>query len=178
MPETIADAERIVLIGMMGAGKTTVGRALAARLRWPMLDNDALIREATGRDGPTIFRDDGEEALHAAEREAFLTATRRPGPSIVTVAGSVVDDASLRDVLRTSGRVVWLRARPATLHDRIDSGAGRRADAVDEELLARLAAAREPRYRAVADDVVDVDDRPVTGVVDEILGSGPPQSAR
>ena len=161
--------ERVVLIGMMGAGKTTVGRALAARLNWPLLDNDALIRDATGRDGPTIFREDGVDALHAAEADALVEATRRAGPAIVTVAASVVDDARSRATLSEAGRVVWLRADPTTLHGRIAAGAGRRADAADEDLLERLAADREPRYRAVADLIVDVDDRTVDSVVDEIL---------
>ena len=161
--------ERIVLIGMMGAGKTTVGRALAERLGWPLLDNDALIRDATGRDGPTIFHDDGEDALHAAEADALVEATRRTGPAIVTVAASVVDDVRLRATLAEAGRVIWLRANPTTLRERIATGRGRRADAVDEDLLVRLAAEREQRYRAVADLIVDVDHRSVDAVVDEVL---------
>ena len=168
--------ERIVLIGMMGAGKTTVGRGLAERLRWPLMDNDRMILEATGRDGPTIFRDGGEDALHRAEGQAFVEATRRPTPAIVTVAGSVVDDPRLRAMLPAAGQVVWLRADPAVLHERIKSGAGRRADAVDAGLLARLSVEREPHYRSVADLVVDVD-HPVDVIVDSILASRSPQSA-
>jgi shikimate kinase len=161
--------ERIVLLGMMGAGKSTVGRALAVRLGWPLLDNDAMIQEATGRDGPTIFREGGEDALHAAEGQAMVEATRRAPPSIVTVAASVVDDARLRPALREAGRVIWLRAPVATLHDRIRASGGRRSDAVDEDLLARLATEREPLFRAVADLVVDVDDRSVDAIANEIL---------
>src|SRR3954454_3877952 len=65
---------RIVLVGMMGSGKTSVGRAVAARLGWPLLDNDAQILAATGRPSPTIFREGGEDALHEAERQAFRDA--------------------------------------------------------------------------------------------------------
>lgn len=154
----------------MGSGKTTVARALAARLGWPILDNDALIR-ATGRDGPTIFRDDGEDALHAAERAAFLDALGRRPPSVVTVAASVVDDPELRARLRGSGHVVWLRARPETLHRRIAAGSGRRADAVDEAWLANVAAERQPLYESVADQVVDVDDRDVDDVTRTIVAA-------
>ena len=169
----MAKPERIVLIGMMGVGKSRVGRALAARLGWPLLDNDALIQQATGRDGPTIFREGGEDALHEAEGQALVEATRGSGPAVVTVAGSVADDEPLRATLRGAGRIVWLRAPVATLHQRIAAGRGRRADAVDEDLLARLSAEREPRYRAVADLIVDVVDRPVDAIVDEILAWTP-----
>jgi shikimate kinase len=58
--------KRIVLVGMMGSGKSTVGRALADELGWPLLDNDALVRETVGRGGAEIFRTGGEAALHEA----------------------------------------------------------------------------------------------------------------
>jgi len=157
---------------MMGAGKTTVARALADRLGWPLLDNDAQIRALRGRDGPTIFRESGEDALHAAEREALEAAIQRgPAPAIITVAGSVVDDEGLRPRIRDAGHVVWLRARPATLRRRIGTGRGRRSDAVDEAWLARLAADRAARYADVADQVVDVDARSVDSIAEEILGA-------
>jgi shikimate kinase len=162
---------RIVLVGMMGSGKTTVAKAIGARLGWKVLDNDAQIRAATGRDGPAIFREGGEDALHQAEEAAFLRAINEPGPSVVTVAASVVDDPAHRDRLRAGGHVVWLRARPATLHRRIASGAGRRSDAVDEAWLTRLSREREPRYAEVADQVVDVDDQSVAGVADAVIAA-------
>jgi len=154
----------VVLVGMMGSGKSTVGRGLAASLGWPMLDNDAQIRAATGRDGPTIFREDGEDALHRAERDAILAALRTPGPAVVTAAASVVDEPEVRAALQPA-YVVWLRARPATLARRIGGGRGRRADAVDDAWLADRARDREPRYRAIADQIVDVDDLTVDGTV-------------
>jgi shikimate kinase len=161
--------DRIVLVGMMGAGKSTVGRALAATLGWPLLDNDALIRAATGRDGPSLFREEGEDALHRAERAALLEAIGRSGPAVITAAGSVVDESALRAGL-VPAHVVWLRAAPATLQRRIGAGSGRRGDAVDAAWLRALAERREPLYREIADHVVDVDDRSVGQVVEEIVG--------
>ena len=107
---------------MMGSGKSTIGRALADALGWPLLDNDALVTEMTGQTGPDLFASDGELALHRAERAAFAEALARPTPAVITAAGSVVDDPWLRSVLPDAGWVVWLDAEPATL---VSSGSAR-----------------------------------------------------
>jgi shikimate kinase len=167
--------KRIVLVGMMGSGKSTVGRALATALGWPILDNDALVRDATGHTGSEIFRTSGEAALHEAEREALVAALRHPAPAVVTAAASVVDDSRLRAMLRHAGQVVWLRATVETLVDRIDAGAGaaRRSDAGDVAWLTDRAAERAPRYADVADTIVDVDGRTVGEVVAVIRDAAP-----
>ena len=160
---------RILLVGMMGSGKTTVGRELARRTGWPFLDNDALVRELTGRQPATIDAEDGEDALHAAETAAFRAAVARLGPAIIAVAGAVADEPEERAGLAAAGHVVWLRANPATLLQRVGSGAGRRADARDPEWVAARVVAREPAYGAVADQVIDVDGRTPGEVVAAIL---------
>ena len=163
--------ERILLVGMMGAGKTTVGRALARRLGRPFVDNDHLVRELTGRAPEAIDAESGEEALHAVEVDAFRTAVARPDPAVIAVASAVVDRVEERARLRDAGFVVWLRARPAVLRDRIGSGAGRREDATDLSWLAARAAERAPVYAGVADLVVDVDSVGVDAVVERILSA-------
>jgi shikimate kinase len=163
---------RILLIGMMGAGKTTIGRELARRTGWPFLDNDALVRELTGREPKAIDAEDGEDALHAAEIAALRAALDRPGPVIIAVAGAIVDDPIASADLRASlAHVVWLRARPETLRGRIGGGAGRRADARDLGWLTERATVREPRYRAVADQVIDIEDHRPRAIVTAILGA-------
>jgi shikimate kinase len=143
---------------MMGSGKTTVGRELARRTGWTFLDNDALVRKLTGREPAAIDAEDGEDALHAAEIAALRAALAGPGSAVIAVAGAVVDDADAsRDLCDDAGHVVWLRARPATLRGRIGAGRGRRADARDLAWLTARAAEREKRYRAVADQVIDVE---------------------
>jgi shikimate kinase len=172
MPAT-APPRRIVLVGMMGSGKSTVGRALADALRWPFLDNDALVAEMTGRPGPEIFATDGELELHRAERAAFAEALARPAPAVITAAGSVVDDPWLRSVLPTAGWVVWLDAEPETLAERIGGGDGRRSDAPDQAWLTTLLLSRAPLWTAVADQIVEVDEATVDEVVDAIrIASG------
>jgi shikimate kinase len=149
---------RILLVGMMGSGKTAVGRELARRTGWPFLDNDALVRQLTGREPAAIDAEDGEDALHAAEIAALRAALANPGPAVIAVAGAIVDDADASRELRDgAAHVVWLRARPSTLRTRIGVGRGRRADAVDLAWLTARAAEREGRYRAVADQVIDVE---------------------
>ncbi len=160
---------RILLIGMVGAGKTSVGRVLAARTGWPLVDNDELVRELTGRAPAAIARTDGTAALHAAEATALSGALVRPGPAILPVAGSVIDREDLRPSLRRAGHVVWLRARPDTLRSRIGGGEGRLPEAVDPAWLVERATAREPLFAAVAHQVVDVDDRSVDEVAAAIL---------
>ena len=154
---------------MMGSGKSTVGRELAARTGWPFLDNDALVRSLTGRAPEAIDAEDGEDALHVAETTAFRSAIERPGPAIVAVAGAVVDDDVERDRIGAAGHVVWLRASAATLRRRIGDGAGRRADALDEDWLAAKANERESRYRAAAAQVIDVDELTTEAIASAIL---------
>ena len=167
--------KRIVLVGMMGSGKSTVGRALAEELGWPLLDNDALVRETMGRGGSEIFRSGGEAALHEAEQDALVAAIRRPAPAVITAAASVVDDPRLRSMLRHAGIVIWLRATVETIVDRIDAsaGVGRRSDAGDVAWLTERAAQRARLYQEVADAVVDVDGQTVAEVVAAIRGAAP-----
>ena len=161
--------DRILLVGMMGAGKTTIGRELAALTGWPMVDNDQLVRELTGREPRAIAAEDGEDALHDAEAAALEGALRLAPPLVVGVAGAMVDRPQARETLRRAGHVVWLRARPETLRARIGSGADRRPDAVDLAWLAARAKERESLYREVADQVIDVDDAAPPEVAAAIL---------
>lgn len=161
---------RILLMGMMGCGKTTVGRALSARTGWDYLDNDELVRRATGEATPDILRDRGERALREAESAALTQALAVPAPVIAAVAGGIVEDPADRERLRTGGYVVWLRARISTLADNVGAGAGRpwlQPDPV--AALARLYRGREELYRQAATLIIDVDERSPDEVAEQIL---------
>jgi hypothetical protein len=84
--------ERIVLIGMMGSGKSTTGRLLASRLGWRYLDNDEDVRTLTDREPSDVIRLSGEHELHAAEASAFLRALTSPPPVVIAAAAGVVLD--------------------------------------------------------------------------------------
>ena len=159
----------VVLVGMMGAGKSTVGRAISRRTGWRYVDNDDLVRSLSGRDATEIRAIDGEDVLHAIEDEAFDASLALEPPVIVGAAAAVVLDPTARARLRSGPYTVWLRARPETLRARVGSGAGRRVEATDTGWLAARAAEREPLYAEVASLIVDVDDRSPDQVADLIL---------
>jgi shikimate kinase len=166
--------ERIVLIGMMGAGKSTVGRILAGRLGWRYLDNDEDVRALTAREPTDVIRIGGEQELHAAEASAFLSALSSPPPVVIAAAAGVVLDETCEEALRGQGSVVYLRARPQTLRRRIGTGLGRRSDATDLQWLEARARERDERYRRLATSVVDVDDSTPEEVVERILAQALP----
>lgn len=160
---------RVLLIGMMGAGKTTVGRELSARTGWPYVDNDELLRRQTGRDPAEIRATEGEDVLHLAESDALDEALGMEPPVIIGVAAATVLDPAAREALRDGGHVVWLRASPETLLERIGSGAGRREDATDPEWVRKRARERQTLYASVASQIVDTDGRTPGEVSEEIL---------
>ena len=160
---------RVLLIGLMGSGKTTVGRRLSRETGWPYLDNDQMLRDATGLTAPELIEAQGEAALHTAELAAFERALEAPTPVIVGVAGWIVADPESRAGLNDAGVVVWLRAQPDTLQTRAGTGRGRRSDATSSEWIRRAAAERAPLFESVADLVIDVDLRRPPQIVEQIL---------
>jgi shikimate kinase len=163
-------AERVLLVGMMGAGKTTVGRLLAERLGRPHLDSDEMISRSTGKTVPELFEERGEAGFRAEEARVLAEAATTDGPAVVSVAGGAVLSAENRKVMRRAGPVVWLRADVATLAKRVGSGKGRPLLEDDPEgTLRRLDVERRPLYEEVADVVIDVDGLQASEVVERIM---------
>jgi shikimate kinase len=175
-------AERLLLVGMMGAGKSTVARLAAARLGWTWLDTDTLVTEAEGASVADLFARHGEAHFRAAEARALADALARPESLVVSVGGGAVVADQNRARLRAAGTVVWLRARPETLARRVGPATARPllAGAGPEEraeTLRRLDDLRRPLYSDVSDDVLDVDDLDATTVTERLLdlvGPGAP----
>jgi len=151
---------RVLLIGMMGSGKSTVGRALAAASGWPYVDNDELVATLAGDATADVEALHGGDALHLMEAVVVDQILGMPPPLVAGIPGSAVSSDVLRDHLRSSGYVVWLRARIDTLAARIGDGSTRPFFAGHDvtETLTRLYEGRQPLYAAAAQLVVDVDD--------------------
>jgi shikimate kinase len=163
----------VVLVGLMGSGKTTVGGRVAEVLGRPFVDSDSVIEARTRRTVREIWRADGEAAYRVLERDALLDAVRSTTPSVIAAAGGVVLSADNRsDLVAADATVVWLHADPDTLVARATRGEHR--PLLDDDpagVLAQMADDREPLYREVADVVVEVADRTVDEVVDDVLAA-------
>ena len=162
----------LVLIGMRGSGKSTVGRAVAERLHLAFMDSDTEIESrAGGRRIPEIFATDGEPHFRALEAATLADLLARPGIVLATGGGCILD-SSTRTRLAGLPCVIWLRVgNVATLAARI--GASDRPRLTDSDSLtaelAALLAARNPVYAEAATHTLDADALEVNGVVDAIL---------
>jgi shikimate kinase len=151
--------DRLFLIGMMGAGKTTVGQIVAAKVGWDFLDSDAQLFAEFGRTAPEILAEGGDEVLRDYERRVLINAIATQWPSVIAAAGGVVLSEAGRTHLVENGTVVWLRASIATMSARVGEGEGRpRLGANPEDAIRELYEVRRPLYELVAEVVIDVDD--------------------
>ncbi len=165
------DDRHVVLVGMMGAGKTSVGRALATQLGRPLFDSDEMIEERTGRTVREIWATDGESAFRTLETETLLDALAAPEPSVIAAAGGIVlAEANRRALAEADAYVVWLVASADVLLDRVRRGLHRPLlDDDPEATLRRMYAEREGLYQEVADGVVSVDHRSGGEVTQAVL---------
>lgn len=150
------DEPRIVLLGMMGSGKSSVGRALSDRTGWPFVDNDALVERATGRTARQLLAEQGEGPMRAAESAALREGLALAAPVIVAAAAGTILDPSDRAALAGAGFVVWLRAPAEVLAARA-AGAEHRPWLEDDPVawFASAMGERDPLYATVTDLAID-----------------------
>ena len=146
--------ENVVLIGMPGSGKSAVGRILAGRTGWPLADTDQLVTEKAGKPIPDIFREDGEPAFRDLESRVIRDLAKTGGQIISTGGGAVLRPENVT-ALRQNGRLFWLDRDPGALVPTDD-----RPLADTEEKMKQLYLAREPVYRAAADEIIPVSGTP------------------
>lgn len=139
----------------MGAGKSTVGRMLADRVRRAFVDVDLAIVAKTGKTVRELWEDGGEAAYRRLESDEVIRVVDSEVPTVVAAPAGVILDTMVRDALEKAF-VVWLRAEPATLAGRVRPGDHRPLLGDDPyEVLETMAEARSGLYREVADAVVD-----------------------
>jgi shikimate kinase len=160
---------------MMGAGKTSVGRVCARRLKCDFVDTDQLVESRAGTTVAEIFSTQGEPAFRALERDAVVAACAADPPAVIACGGGVVLDPQNRETLRDAGCVVWLRADAAALGDRVRKSSNVRPLIATDgavsaaDMLERIATDRAGLYDEVADLRVDTEGRSVAEVADAVL---------
>lgn len=160
---------KVFLIGMMGAGKSTIGSALALRLGWAWFDSDAQVESNTGKTVVEIFAEQGEQAFRKQESAALEQGANYSDPAVVSVAGGAVLDPQNRKLLSDSGLVIWLRATPETIIKRVGTGTGRPLlEGNVAENVKNLYQFRAPLYEQIADLIIDVDNKPISQILDQI----------
>jgi shikimate kinase len=154
-------AGHIVIVGLMGSGKTTLGRALAERLGRPFVDGDAALEARHGQTAREIADRDGLARLHVLEAEVLKDALATEAPAVHAAAASTVEDLDVRRALAAPGTAtVWLRGAPAVLAERALTGAHRPLVSADPlTVLSEQSERRGPLFEQVADVIVDVDGR-------------------
>ena len=169
-PEGRAAARPIFLVGMMGGGKATIGRQLAAALGREFIDLDQAIEARCGVRIATIFDIEGEAGFRRRETAALDEYTRRPGLVLATGGGAVLSEANRR-MLSERGCVVYLRAGVDELYRRVARNRGRpmlRAEDPRQRIV-DLLALREPLYESVADVTLYTGDQPIIQVLRNLL---------
>jgi shikimate kinase len=172
MKDHSSGGRNIFLIGMMGAGKTTVGRALARRLDLEFVDSDRLLVERTGVPVATIFEIEGEAGFRRREAAALAELAQGSG-RVVATGGGMVLAAENRALMRAHGTVVYLRARLESLWERTrhDSSRPLLATADPRATLAALLEFRDPLYREAAHVIVDTGSQSASTLVSRVVAA-------
>ena len=164
-------SKMIVLIGLMGSGKTTVGRALAERLNLSFRDSDETVEKTANTSVREIFENQGEEIFRKLESQALLDLCAENSPIVLAVAGGAIISQSNRDLLQKNARcIVWLDAPTPTLISR--TGRGKHRPLLDGDpvgSLNKMRLDREPLYQQVATHHLVTKSLSIVEVVDQII---------
>ncbi|MGA2378636.1 MAG: shikimate kinase [Spirochaetia bacterium] len=159
--------DRIILIGFMGSGKTTVGRILAARLGWDLVDTDELVEARAGAPVARLFQDLGERAFRDREAEALASLRQRTRLVVATGGGAPAQPRN-RDFFSGPAAVFHLRVSLQTVRERTRENAGRPLLALSESALRALYESRMPVYDSMG-TAVETEGRKPEEVAENIL---------
>lgn len=159
----------IYLIGFMGTGKTTVGKALASKLNKKFSDLDDLIVKKTGKQIVEIFREDGEDEFRKIETEVLKDINEKDD-FVVATGGGVLTTEGNYEIMKSNGIIITLAASPEAIYERLKNDETRPLLMVDNVIdeIKRLMFERAPLY-IKADYIVDTTERPIDEIVNEIV---------
>jgi XRE family transcriptional regulator, aerobic/anaerobic benzoate catabolism transcriptional regulator len=150
MPPDRADrARRIALVGLRGAGKSTLGRMLARQLRWPFIEIDRVVEEDYGASIPDMIEMAGTATFRRHERAALARVIAEHDAAVITTAGGIVSDRESYALLLRRSHTIWIKARPEEHMGRVMAQGDFRPMAANREAMADLVAildARGPDY--------------------------------
>jgi shikimate kinase len=160
----------IILVGPMGAGKTTIGKQLAQQLGREFYDSDRVIEEHTGVNIPLIFELEGEAGFRKREKNILAELVQK-NDIVLATGGGIVLDPENRELLSKSGYVIYLNAPLNQLINRTSKDKNRPLLQTDDphKKLAEILDVRDPLYREVADEIIKTDVSPVRNVVKKII---------
>lgn len=161
--------DNIFLIGMMGAGKTTIGKLLAKRLQKSFIDTDQEIEHRTGVKISVIFEIEGEAKFRARESGVLEELTVKHNVVLATGGGIILHERN-RSLLSQHGTVIYLNATVTDLWQRIQHDKNRPLLQVDqpEEKLQKIFAERDPLYKSVANIIIDTDNQSVQALINQL----------
>lgn len=166
------DGSNIFLVGMMGAGKTTLGKTLAQRLQLEFVDTDRILVERTGVPVATIFEIEGEAGFRKRETQAIAELCEQQGCVVATGGGAILAEEN-RVAMRNNGTVVYLRARLENLWERTrhDSSRPLLATVDPRATLAHLLEIRDPLYKEAAHLIVDTGTQSASALVARVVAA-------
>lgn len=169
MKKNRLNEQNIVLVGMMGSGKTTIGRPLAEALGFTFVDADEELERWAGRKISDIFANDGEETFRELETETVKRLTRRAGQVIATGGGVILRQEN-RIRLKENGLVIFLNARPEVLYQRLQDDTSRPLLQVNDlqERINQLRSQRLGLYQEMAEWELDTDGYEIEQIVQHL----------
>jgi XRE family transcriptional regulator, aerobic/anaerobic benzoate catabolism transcriptional regulator len=178
-PEAIDRSARLALIGLRGAGKSTLGRLLAERLKRRFIELDQEVERELGASLPAIFQLYGQDTYRDAERRVLERVSVAPGRVVIATGGSIVVEAGTFELLRKRCLTVWLRASPEDHMNRVIAQGDLRPMRGREHAMVDLRAILEQRRRlyAMADLTIDTSGRSEADCVAQLLALLGPQPA-
>jgi len=162
--------KNIILVGLMGSGKTTIGKQLSKSLERKFLDTDHAIEEKTGVDVSTIFELEGEKGFRSREHN-FLMELKSYQNLIIATGGGIILSQTNRNLLRNLGKIFYLKSNPRELSLRLKGDKSRPLlqNVNMEETLCALFEERDPIYNAIADYIIETKGKRLSDVSKEIL---------